>query len=194
MAGFYGSLGWGLDADRSAGDSFRIVQLTPAGSGCSIQFGAGVTSAAPGPDRQELPGPLPVGRPGYGQCVSRARRPGPERDAEITASPPMTGGGPGPDRFRAGNETVPGRHRGRPQPDCARREPRRAGRDATGTTGTPREKEKGHEYHRRGAECQRDHRQRLRSQPRRAAGAQDRDRHLCGSPANLDSRETVPSL
>jgi len=51
MAGFYGSLGWGLDADRSAGDSFRIVQLTPAGSGCSIQFGAGVTSAAPGSAR-----------------------------------------------------------------------------------------------------------------------------------------------
>ena len=47
-----------------------------------------------GPDRQQLPGLLPVGRPGYGQCVSRARRPGPERDAEITASPPMTGGGP----------------------------------------------------------------------------------------------------
>ena len=51
MAGFYGSLGWGLDADRFAGDSFRIVQLTPAGSGCSIQFGAGVTSAAPGSAR-----------------------------------------------------------------------------------------------------------------------------------------------
>jgi hypothetical protein len=51
MAGFCGSLGWGLDAGRSAGDSFCIVQLTPAGSGCSIQFGAGVTSAAPGSAR-----------------------------------------------------------------------------------------------------------------------------------------------
>jgi hypothetical protein len=48
MVGFYGSLGWGLDADRCIGDNFRIVRLTPAGSGCSIQFGAGVTSAAPG--------------------------------------------------------------------------------------------------------------------------------------------------
>ena len=45
---FYGSLGWRLDADRAAGDSFRIVQLTPPGSGCSIQFGTGVTSAVPG--------------------------------------------------------------------------------------------------------------------------------------------------
>ena len=45
---FYGSLGWRLDADASVGDDFRIVQLTPPGSGCSIQFGTGMTSAAPG--------------------------------------------------------------------------------------------------------------------------------------------------
>ncbi len=45
---FYGSLGWRLDADRAAGDSFRIVQFTPPGSACSIQFGTGITSAAPG--------------------------------------------------------------------------------------------------------------------------------------------------
>jgi catechol 2,3-dioxygenase-like lactoylglutathione lyase family enzyme len=45
---FYGSLGWRLDADIAAGDSFRIVQLTPPGSECSIQFGTGLTSAAPG--------------------------------------------------------------------------------------------------------------------------------------------------
>jgi catechol 2,3-dioxygenase-like lactoylglutathione lyase family enzyme len=45
---FYASLGWRLDADRAAGDDFRIVQFTPPGSGCSIQFGAGITSAAPG--------------------------------------------------------------------------------------------------------------------------------------------------
>jgi predicted enzyme related to lactoylglutathione lyase len=45
---FYGSLGWRLDADFSLDNGFRIVQLTPPGSGCSIQFGAGVTSAPPG--------------------------------------------------------------------------------------------------------------------------------------------------
>jgi catechol 2,3-dioxygenase-like lactoylglutathione lyase family enzyme len=45
---FYGGLGWRLDADRAAGDQFRIVQLTPPGSGCSIQFGTGITSGAPG--------------------------------------------------------------------------------------------------------------------------------------------------
>ena len=45
---FYGRLGWRLDADRAVGDSFRIVQLTPPGSGCSIQFGTGLTSVPPG--------------------------------------------------------------------------------------------------------------------------------------------------
>jgi catechol 2,3-dioxygenase-like lactoylglutathione lyase family enzyme len=45
---FYLGLGWRLDADRAAGDSFRIVQLTPPGSDCSIQFGTGLTPAAPG--------------------------------------------------------------------------------------------------------------------------------------------------
>jgi len=45
---FYASLGWRLDADIAAGDDFRIVQLTPPGSGCSIQFGTNLTSATPG--------------------------------------------------------------------------------------------------------------------------------------------------
>ena len=45
---FYLGLGWRLDADLAAGGSFRIVQLTPPGSDCSIQFGTGLTSAAPG--------------------------------------------------------------------------------------------------------------------------------------------------
>jgi catechol 2,3-dioxygenase-like lactoylglutathione lyase family enzyme len=45
---FYGNLGWRLDADRAVGDTFRIVQFTPPGSDTSIQFGTGLTSAAPG--------------------------------------------------------------------------------------------------------------------------------------------------
>jgi catechol 2,3-dioxygenase-like lactoylglutathione lyase family enzyme len=45
---FYVGLGWRLDADFARDESFRIVQLTPPGSGCSIQFGTGVTTAAPG--------------------------------------------------------------------------------------------------------------------------------------------------
>ena len=45
---FYGSLGWRLDADVSTGDDLRLIQLTPPGSGCSVQFGANLTSSAPG--------------------------------------------------------------------------------------------------------------------------------------------------
>src|SRR3712207_3413345 len=45
---FYGRLGWRLDADVPAGDELRLIQFTPPGSGCSIQFGTNVTSAAPG--------------------------------------------------------------------------------------------------------------------------------------------------
>jgi catechol 2,3-dioxygenase-like lactoylglutathione lyase family enzyme len=46
--GFYQGLGWRLDADYEAGPEFRIVQLTPPGSPCSIHFGRGITPSAPG--------------------------------------------------------------------------------------------------------------------------------------------------
>jgi predicted enzyme related to lactoylglutathione lyase len=46
--GFYESLDWRLDADFSGEGGFRVVQLTPPGSACSIIFGHGVTSAPPG--------------------------------------------------------------------------------------------------------------------------------------------------
>jgi len=46
---FYATLGWRLDADFAFDNGFRVVQFTPPGSGCSIQFGANITSAAPGP-------------------------------------------------------------------------------------------------------------------------------------------------
>jgi catechol 2,3-dioxygenase-like lactoylglutathione lyase family enzyme len=45
---FYQSLGWRLDADFKAGPEFRIVQLTPPGSPCSIHIGRGLTPSAPG--------------------------------------------------------------------------------------------------------------------------------------------------
>ena len=45
---FYAGLGWRLDADFPVGDAFRVVQLTPPGSQCSVIFGDGVTTAAPG--------------------------------------------------------------------------------------------------------------------------------------------------
>jgi catechol 2,3-dioxygenase-like lactoylglutathione lyase family enzyme len=45
---FYAGLGWRLDADLAVEDGYRVVQLTPPGSACSIIFGEGVTAAAPG--------------------------------------------------------------------------------------------------------------------------------------------------
>jgi catechol 2,3-dioxygenase-like lactoylglutathione lyase family enzyme len=45
---FYSRLGWRLDADRAAGNGFRLVQFTPPGSGTSVQFGINLTPATPG--------------------------------------------------------------------------------------------------------------------------------------------------
>jgi catechol 2,3-dioxygenase-like lactoylglutathione lyase family enzyme len=45
---FYGSLGWRLDADVARGEDFRLVQFTPPGSACSIQFGTNIAAGAPG--------------------------------------------------------------------------------------------------------------------------------------------------
>jgi catechol 2,3-dioxygenase-like lactoylglutathione lyase family enzyme len=46
---FYAGLGWRVDADYTPpGEDFRVVQLTPPGSECSIIFGRGVTTAAAG--------------------------------------------------------------------------------------------------------------------------------------------------
>jgi catechol 2,3-dioxygenase-like lactoylglutathione lyase family enzyme len=51
---FYTRLGWRLDDDLVMGNDFRVVQLTPPGSGSSISFGKGVTAAAPGSFRGGL--------------------------------------------------------------------------------------------------------------------------------------------
>jgi catechol 2,3-dioxygenase-like lactoylglutathione lyase family enzyme len=45
---FYERLGWRLDADFAAGEDFRLIQMTPPGSACSIQFGKNLTAAEPG--------------------------------------------------------------------------------------------------------------------------------------------------
>lgn len=45
---FYAGLGWRLDADFPFDNGFRVVQFTPPGSACSLQFGTRMTAAAPG--------------------------------------------------------------------------------------------------------------------------------------------------
>ena len=40
--------GFALDVDHQPNDEFRVVQITPPGSACSLTFGIGITDAAPG--------------------------------------------------------------------------------------------------------------------------------------------------
>jgi catechol 2,3-dioxygenase-like lactoylglutathione lyase family enzyme len=62
---FYAQLGWRLDADFNSGNDFRVIQLTPPASGCSIIFGENVAAAPPGSapslfdDPGLCPGPVP---------------------------------------------------------------------------------------------------------------------------------------
>ena len=51
---FYQSLGWRLDADIVRGEDFRVVQLTPPHSPCSVAFGKGLTTDEPGSIRRLL--------------------------------------------------------------------------------------------------------------------------------------------
>jgi catechol 2,3-dioxygenase-like lactoylglutathione lyase family enzyme len=45
---FYKTMGWRLDADVEGDSGFRLVQMTPPGSACSVHFGNGLTTARPG--------------------------------------------------------------------------------------------------------------------------------------------------
>jgi predicted enzyme related to lactoylglutathione lyase len=45
---FYAQAGFVVDHDHRVSDDVRFVQLTPPGSACSIAFGEGITTAAPG--------------------------------------------------------------------------------------------------------------------------------------------------
>ena len=42
------NVGFSLDVDTSPTEGFRVVQMTPPGSACSITIGTGLTDAAPG--------------------------------------------------------------------------------------------------------------------------------------------------
>lgn len=41
-------LGFNLDVDHDVNENFRVVQMTPPGSACSITIGRGMTDAKPG--------------------------------------------------------------------------------------------------------------------------------------------------
>jgi catechol 2,3-dioxygenase-like lactoylglutathione lyase family enzyme len=40
--------GFNLDVDHRAGDQFRVVQMTPPGSSCSVTIGVGISEGTPG--------------------------------------------------------------------------------------------------------------------------------------------------
>jgi catechol 2,3-dioxygenase-like lactoylglutathione lyase family enzyme len=51
LAFYTDQAGFTLDVDYAPGADFRVVQLTPPGSACSIQIGVGLTDATPGSAR-----------------------------------------------------------------------------------------------------------------------------------------------
>jgi catechol 2,3-dioxygenase-like lactoylglutathione lyase family enzyme len=89
---FYEGLGWRLDIDFEPYEGVRAVQLTPPGSGCSIAFGKGLTTAEPG-SAQRLE--LAV------NDIDAAREDLIGRDVEVSEPFHLDGGpvpGPDPDR------------------------------------------------------------------------------------------------
>ena len=91
---FYTGLGWRQDADFSNGNDWRVVQLTPPGSPCSIHIGKGITKAVPGSVQGTylVVDDLEAARAelvGHGVAVS-----------EIFHVDPTSGRGPGPDPQR----------------------------------------------------------------------------------------------
>lgn len=51
LAFYTEQVGFHLDVDYAPDEEFRVVQLTPPGSGASVQFGVGLTEAEPGGTR-----------------------------------------------------------------------------------------------------------------------------------------------
>ena len=71
---FYENLGWRVDADFTAGDNWRGVQMTPPGSPCSIHFGRGLTEAVPGSVQNRVSGGVRHRSGAEGAHESRRRR------------------------------------------------------------------------------------------------------------------------
>ena len=94
---FYETLGWRTDADIVVGDAFRVVQLTPPHSACSIAFGKGLTSGAPGSVQRLL---LAV------DDIDAAREDLVSRGVEVSEVFHLAGGRvPGPDPERRSYQT-----------------------------------------------------------------------------------------
>ena len=94
---FYQRLGWRVDADIVVGDAFRVVQVTPRHSSCSVAFGKGLTTAEPGSARRLL---LVV------SDIDAARADLIDRGVEVSEVYHLAGGRvPGPDPERRSYQT-----------------------------------------------------------------------------------------
>jgi catechol 2,3-dioxygenase-like lactoylglutathione lyase family enzyme len=76
-------LGFRLDVDHQPNEEFRVVQMTPPGSACSITIGIGITEATPGSYRGThlVVGDIEAAREelvGRGVEISEIRHMGPE--------------------------------------------------------------------------------------------------------------------
>jgi catechol 2,3-dioxygenase-like lactoylglutathione lyase family enzyme len=96
MAFYTDKLGFNLDVDHRAGDSFRVVQLTPRGSACSISMVHGNPSPPP-----SAPGSV-QGLHLVVSDIEAAREELVERGAEVSEPFHFGAGGqtPGPDPER----------------------------------------------------------------------------------------------
>src|SRR5919206_4838558 len=86
-------VGFHLDVDHRASDQFRVVQMTPPGSACSVTVGSGITDAAPGSVRGThlIVADIEAARAelvGRGVAVSEVRH--------FAAGPGTAGADPGP--------------------------------------------------------------------------------------------------
>jgi catechol 2,3-dioxygenase-like lactoylglutathione lyase family enzyme len=81
---FYGRLGWRLDADFPFDNGFRVVQFTPPGSACSVQFGLAAAlrraEAAHG-EHEKRTGQADANWPGWYAAYMVAERAGTELPA-----------------------------------------------------------------------------------------------------------------
>jgi hypothetical protein len=74
--------GFTLDVDYHPALGFRVVQVTPPGSACSVQIGTGLTDAAPRIGARRLPGRHR--HPGRPARPHRTRRSGQRHPAQVT--------------------------------------------------------------------------------------------------------------
>ena len=104
---FYTRLGWRLDADFAFDNGFRVVQFTPPGSPCSVQFGVGLTQAAPGTAQNMYLVVSDIAAAcadlaAHGAEISDAFHPA-APGAQFSAEPSGHLGGPAPDRSTYGS-------------------------------------------------------------------------------------------